>query len=787
VTSDGITVLAIVAITFVLLVNDRIRVDVIALLLLGTLALTGLVTPAEALSGFSSPAVVTIWAVFILSGALSRSGIASRIGHQVLRLAGDSEVRLIIGIMLTAGIMSAFINNVGATALLLPVVMDISRRTNRSPSRFMLPLAYGSLLGGMTTLIGTPANLLINDSLVDLGYPQFRLFDFAPLGLAALISGIIVVVLLARHLLPSRGIQKDVARPAVKQIEDLYDVDERMFLLHVPSGSALIGKTLVESRLGAALGINVVAINRDDGRLRSPHPSTEIQAGDHLIVEGRLNLLRSLQSEKLLSISWERPSISSLSSDKVELVEVRISETSKLVGSSLFDVDFRGQFPVNVLAIRTDGMVQRTNLQNVRLHSGDSLLLQVPKAEMEALSHAAEWASLERLSEAKVQERYQLEERLQIMSVPDDSSLVGLTLAESRLADAFGISVLAVRGHGKQFIYSQSDYEISGGDEFLVEVWPEDWKTLQALIALEIEAGEGTVPDLDELQSDAVGISEVVLSPHSALAGKTLRELHFREKFGLNVLAIWRGGRPYRSSLRDMALRFGDALLLHGPRSRLELLHSEQDFIVLTEDTRVAPHHEKAPLAVLIMALMLLSVLFNFLPIAIAAVIGSALMVLTGVLTMEDAYRYIDWKSVFLIAGMFPLGVAMQNSGVADAIARFVVDGVGAYGPQAIIAALFLFTSGLTQIMPNPAAAVLMIPIAIGTSTQVNLSPVPFAMVIALAASSSYLTPVGHPANSLVMGPGGYRFLDYTRSGVLLLITVLLISVFLLPYVWPLS
>ncbi len=785
-TTDGILVLTIAAITFLLLISERVRVDVIALLVLGALALTGLVTPDEALSGFSSPAVVTIWAVFILSGALSRSGVASHIGQQVLNFAGDGEVRLIIGIMLTAGLMSAFINNVGATALLLPVVMDISRKTNRPPSRMMIPLAYGSLLGGMTTLIGTPANLLINDVLVELGYPQFRLFDFAPLGLAALFGGIIVMIFISRHLLPTRNIEKEATRPFVEEISDLYDVDERMFLLNLHSESGLIGKTLVESRLGAALGINVIAINRESRSLRSPDPSTQIRAGDELVVEGQLNLLYSLQSEKLLNISWEQPDLSVLFSEKVELVEATIAEEAALAGSSLFDVDFRDRFPVNVLAIRAEGTVQRTNLQNVRLNAGDALLLQVPHQEMESLHKAADWKRVEILSESDVRSRYQLDERLQIMSVPNDSSLVGLTLAESRLADAFGILVLAVRRDEQHFIFSQPDYQISGGDEFLVEVWPEDWKTLQALINLEIEAEEKEIPDLDDLQSESIGITEVVLSPHTSLAGKTLRELHFREKYGLNVLAIWRGGRPYRSYLRDMALKFGDALLLHGPRSRLELLNTEQDFIVLAEDSRRAYQPEKAPLALLIMGLVLASVLLEILPIAIAAVIGSALMVLTGVLNMEDAYRYIDWKSVFLIAGMFPLGIAMQNSGAADTLAQYVVTGVGEYGPPAIIAALFLLTSLLTQIMPNPAAAVLMIPIAIGMAAQVELSPVSFAMVVALAASTSYLTPIGHPANSLVMGPGGYRFADYARSGFFILLTVLLISVFLLPYVWPL-
>lgn len=783
---DEILVLALIAATFLLLVTELVRVDVIALLVMGALALTRLVTPSEALSGFSSPAVVTIWAVFILSGALSRSGVASRIGSQMLRLAGDGEMRLIAGIMLTAGLMSAFINNVGATALLLPVVMDIARRTKRSPSRLLIPLASGSLLGGMITLIGTPANLLINDVLIDLGHPQFRLFDFAPLGLASLLAGVLVTMFITRHLLPVRNLDKESVRPFSDEIDELFDVNERMFVLNIIEGSALVGKTMLESRLGAALGINVIAIFREGEPLRSPGPEFSFRARDQLVVEGELSLLESLQSEQLLVPSQKHPNTEDLYAAGVALYEVTIGEDSILVGKTLFDIDFRDRFPVNVLAIRSRDRIQRTNLQNRVLEAGDALLMQVPAGILAKLKQADEWVSVHESSKEELNRHYQLNERLQYMSVPKYSSLVGLTLAESRLADAFGVSVLTVHRMDGTVEFPHPQLELMAGDELLVEIWPEDWKVLHGLIQLEIKSQPELLPDLDELQSERIGITEVVLSPHTTFAGKTLRELHFREKFGLNVIAIWRGGRPYRSHLRDMALRFGDALLLHGPRSRLDLLNNEQDFIVLAGDSRQPYHPEKAPLSILIMALVLAAVLFEVLPIAIAAVIGSALMVLTGILTMEDAYRFIDWKSVFLIAGMFPLGIAMQNTGVADTVAKFAVDSIGVYGPSAVIAALFLLTCALTQIMPNPAAAVLMIPIALGSALQLGLSPVSFAMVVALAASSSYLTPIGHPANSLVMGPGGYRFSDYTRSGILLVVCVLLIATFLLPYVWPL-
>ena len=296
----------------------------------------------------------------------------------------------------------------------------------------------------------------------------------------------------------------------------------------------------------------------------------------------------------------------------------------------------------------------------------------------------------------------------------------------------------------------------------------------------------GELPDLKTLQSDQVGLTEVVLSPHTTLDGKTLRDLHFREKFGLSVIAVWRGGRPYRSHLRDMQLRFGDALLLHGPRDSFKVLGAEPDFLVLTEEAQQAPRIEKAPLALLILFAFLTSVILGFLPIALAAVIGATVMVLTGVLSMEEAYRYIDWKSVFLIAGMLPLGIALQQTGAAELIAQGLLDAAGKLGSFGIMGGLFLLTALTSQIMPNAAVTVLMTPIAISASMELGISPLPFAMIVAISASSSFLTPVAHPTNSLVMGPGGYRVTDFVKVGVPLTIVILLITLLILPFVWPL-
>ncbi|HEY4666841.1 MAG TPA: SLC13 family permease, partial [Anaerolineales bacterium] len=262
--------LAILIGALILLVSEKVRMDVVALLVLGSLALTKLVDPVQALSGFSSPAVVTVWAVFILSGGLTRTGIANLIGRQVLKVAGRGEPGLIAAIMLTAGLMSSVLNNVGVAALLLPVVMDLSRRTGRNPSRLLMPLAFGALLGGLTTLIGTPPNILVNDVMAEFGLARFQFFDFTPVGVAVMLAGIGFMVVVGRHLLPQRDITKESARADLGQI---FGFRERMAVLRLPADSSLSGHTLAASRLGAALGLNVLAILRPQDRLLAPGPN----------------------------------------------------------------------------------------------------------------------------------------------------------------------------------------------------------------------------------------------------------------------------------------------------------------------------------------------------------------------------------------------------------------------------------------------------------------------------------------------------------------------------------
>jgi len=777
--------LTILACAVVLFITERLRVDVIALLVLVALALTGLVSPTEALSGFSNPAVVTVWAMFILSGGLSTTGVANLIGRQILRLAGrNSEGRLVMVIMLVGGLLSAFMNNVAVTAMLLPVVVDIARRTDRPPSRLLIPLAFGSLLGGLNTLIGTPPNLLVSIALQNYGLRPFQMFDYTPVGLAVMLTGVVYMVLVGRHLLPARELAHKISGWDMANLRQFYDLRERLFVARVPPGSPLTGRTLLESRIGAALGLNVVAIVRHGHTILSPGLDQVINVGDRLLIEGRSHRLTGLGKQPNLIVETDNLGIESLDSAETDIVEAHLSPLSELIGQTLRQVDFRRRFGVNVLALWRDDTLKRTGLQDTPLRPGDKLLCHGPCAQINSLRTASDLVITDELSSG-----YRLRERLFTARVPENSVLVGRTLTESRLGDAFGLTVLGVVRSGAPDPAPGPDERLVAGDTLLIEGQVENLDTIRGLQSLEIE--QKLPPELADLEaaleSERVGLVEAVLSPHTTLVGKTLGQLDFREKYNLNVLAIWRQGRAYRSDLRDIALRFGDALLLYGPREKLKMLSREPDFLVLTGEVQEPPRRKKALLAVLLMAAVLLTAALGWLPIQVVAVAGATLMILTGCLDMEEAYRFIEWKAVFLIAGMLPLSIALEQSGAARLLAESMVNIVGELGPLAVLAGLFIVTGLAAQVIPTHAVAVLMTPIAFNIAGNMAISPYPAAMVVAFATSASFALPVGHPANVLIMGPGGYRSTDYAKVGIPLTLVILVVVLLLVPCLWPVS
>ncbi|RUM41304.1 MAG: SLC13 family permease [Desulfobulbus sp.] len=778
-----ILVFIILTVAVILLATEWIPLEVTALLCLGTVAVTGLVTPVDALSGFSNPAVVTIWAVFILSGGLTKTGVAEVIGNLVLKMAGSGETSMIIVIMTTAGVLSAVMNNVAVAALMLPVVMDISRHTGLSPSRLLMPLAYGALLGGLTTQIGTPPNILVSDALRDAGLTPFTFFDFTPVGVIIMVTGILFMALIGRHLLPRREML--AAGSATGDWQGKYDLTDRLFCMRVPSKSRLTGKTLAEIRLGSILGWYVLAISRNGRIIHNPGPDEKLYGRDMLTIKGRVELLEQLQQWNGLTIDEDVHDLVLPFSSSLQAAAMELPESSPFVGSSLNELGFHDRFGVNVLAICRDETTWRVNLADKQLQAGDVLLVAGKDRHLRALAELSEFADFRSVSAKQLEEEYHVFDRLMVMTIPEDSPLVSQSLYESRLGEALGSRVLGILRGDQPIIMPLPGEILQGGDRLVVEGSRAHLDFLFALEGLEIV--DNAKMNVDDLFSGNVGQVEAVLSPQTSLEGKTLRQVNFRDKFGLNVLALWRRGRAYRSNLRDMDLCFGDSLLLMGPRNKLRLLAREADFIVLSPTPGEPLRREKMKVSLAILAAVLLPVFLGWLPIYIAAVIGAAFMVLTGCLSMEEAYRQIEWKAVFLIAGMLPLGAALDSTGAAKMIAEKVVTLVGPYGSGGVMFGLVALTFLATCFVPTAALIVLMAPIVFNTAADMNLSPYGLVMAVAFAASASFMTPVSHPANILVMGPGGYRFKDYMLVGGLLTLVVMGVLMLVMPIFWPLN
>jgi di/tricarboxylate transporter len=784
-TSEILLVFAILGVVVAVLVTEIMPLEVLALLVLGVLALTGLVSPSEALAGFSNPAVVTIWAVFILSGGLTRTGIANILGRYLLKVAGTGDARLILLVMLIAGALSAFMNNVAVAALMLPVVMDIARKTKRSPSLLLMPLAFGSLLGGLTTMIGTPPNILVSEALRANGLEPFKLFDFTPVGLIVMISGMLFVTFIGIRLLPRRDTLAG-GSSARNQAVEQYRLQERLFRIRIPQQSALVGHNLASSHLGSRFGLNVVGISRGRQTHLAPHPTEKILAGDELFVQGRIDRIQEMNSWGQLLDETSDDNQNHLLDHGMVVAEVQLSADCPWVGYTLVELGFRNIHRLNVLEVVPVTGTKTGNIKARKLQEGDKLIVHGPRTCINELAAVAGILGPVYLERDAIRSVYGQENSVRLLKIPYHSRLLGMTVRESCLGDALDVQILSILREDGQSLVPASDLIFEPGDKLVVSGLTD---LLAVLLMRGLEAvfdrNQESVEDMSILESDSVGLVEVILSPHSTLYGQNLQEINLREKYGLNVLAIWSRGKAIRTGLRDVQLQFGDALLLFGSWKKLALLGRNPDFVVLTETMQEPALEEKATTALAVMAAVLIPVIAGWVPIYIAVVIGAAIMVLTKCLTMEEAYRYIEWKAVFLIAGMLPLGLALENTGAAALVAKSTIALLGPFGPYGILFGLLFITFVATSIIPTAALVVLMVPIALQTSSGLGISPYPLMMGIAMAASSSFTSPISHPANVLVMGPGGYSFMDYVKIGVPLTLLILAILMVIIPLFWP--
>lgn len=763
-------------------ITERLPMDLTALVVLLVVALTGLVEPRQALAAFSNPAVVTIAAMFVLTGGLARTGVAGRIGRQIDRLAGSGEGALLAALMAIACFLSAFMNNVGVAALLMPPVIELAKRRSLAPARLLMPLSFAALLGGLLTLIGTSPNVIIAEQLAAAGPGQtFAFFDFTPVGLAVCLVGTVYMVLAGPRLLPHHCGQP-AAGSSPQESDDEpsgpYDLAERLFVLRLPAGTALNGLSLAQSRLGSALSLNVLAIDHGDGWDLAPEASAQLRAGDRLVVRGRLDHFEAARSERHL-LRLGRVDLADVFDTAGHALAELTVQGPPLAGESLVDQQFRQRFGALVLGLRrADGSRVPYDFHYLTLQSGDRLLLLARKEQLDRLAGEPVGKQIRSLSAAEALAAFELLESLYWVRVEPVSPIVGRTLVELR-PESFGLTVVGLASGDRIDLLPDPRYRVQRGDRILVKGRPDQLAVVQAYQGLEVERD---APDLALLESEDVAMVEAALSPHTTLVGKTLRAIHFRERYGLSVLALWREGRALRTRVKDIPLRFGDAMLLFGRRSRIALLAGHPDFLLLSEGAQAEPRHHKAALAAWIFAggVVLPTAVFGV-PIELTSLAGAIAMVLGGCLEVQEAYRFIQWRSLFLIAGMLPLGLAMDSSGAARLLADHLLAWVGGWGAPGVMSAIFVLGALAAQVMPSPAVALLMGPIALTAASQAGVSARQLMMVLAVAASSSFFSPVGHPANVLVMGPGGYRFGDFVRIGLPLTLLIMITALLTIP------
>lgn len=381
---------------------------------------------------------------------------------------------------------------------------------------------------------------------------------------------------------------------------------------------------------------------------------------------------------------------------------------------------------------------------------------------------------------------YHLQARLFRARIPEGSRLGQCTLAESTLRDYYNLNVMAVERDGERVMAPVPEYVLQEGDVLLLEGKLEEFRKLDVEPFLEIEP----TPAYQErdLETSSIRILEVVLSPRSQFIGRTLKETRFRETFGMTVLAVWNGERVIRTGLTDLKLSFGDALLLQGPRDRLPLLYLSPEMIVLTkEEIPVRRINSKQILALAIFLVTILTASLGIFSVGEVMLAGALTMVVLKVLSLEQAYRKIEWRIVFLVAGMLPLGLAMTKTGATALFAHVLINILGPFGPKALLLGLLVVTVLLSQAMKGAAVSAVIAPIAIQTAQQAGVDPRTLAMGVALATSMAFITPLGHPVNILMMGPGGYTFRDFLRVGLPLTILLFFVVLLVLPIFWPLG
>ena len=569
--------LAVVVAALICFITELLPVDITALCVAVVLIVLGLVTPDEGIAGFGNSATITVMAMFILSAGISRTGVIQVFRDLLLKWGGKSITRQILVMGFLVGPISGFINNTAVVAIFLPIVEDWCKKRGISPSKLLMPLSFVTILGGMITLIGTSTNILASGISQDLGYGEFRLFQFTQLGIITFLIGLAYLAFIAPRLLPNRqSLTSDL-------VSEDYGLADYVSEVIVTPNSRLINKTFRTAQSKRNFNVDVLEIIRNKERLPQPVTSRTIRAGDILLVRGKTEDVLQIKTEQGLDI--------------------------------LPDVKFN----------------------------------------------------------------------------------------QKRLTT--------------------------------------------------------------ELNSSQEGVAEALILSNSRLIGTTLKDIRFRQRYNLTVLAIRRGEELIRDRLGRVRLQFGDLLLVQGAKQSLLGLQTNRELLVIEQKEPEAIRYDKAWMAIAIVFGVIIIAALDILPILVTALIGVVLMIITGVLKPGELYSAVRWDVIFLLAGLIPLGTAMENSGATKWLADNLLSLGGNLSGYWILLFFFVITSLLTEILSNNASVVLLIPIAAKVAESLNINPIAVMFAVTFAASNSFMTPIGYQTNTMVYTPGGYKFWDFFRVG----------------------
>lgn len=763
--------LAIVVVMVILFITEHIPLDVTAMGVVVILMLGGFITTQEAFSGFSSPVVIIMVSTLFVAAAIRITGVSDAIARFIQRYSGNNERISIAIIMLISAVLSSCMNNVSAATLLMPAVAVLSMETNIAPSRLFIPLSFGVTLGGMLTIIGTPPNILAAELVRSRGIEVFSFFEFFPYALAAICAGILFMSLYGYTLLPIRKTHGVTRR--ITDLRALYHLQDRIFSVRVPEDPRIDQKSLGELRFGSFVGGVVVTIIRGGRKLLSPTADERLHARDVLLVRGNPEKFSQIQALQGLEIE-------DVSSELVQSIE----RNFQVVAASIREVHKETHVVLLRELLRSTGIVplsvERASLDSAwesrppswfldsMVHKGDKLVGCIagkyvedsPLVDLDVQELPEANTTLrDNLFTIRIQPGGWAGAPLHRLAHDTKLSVLGLVTVENTI-EWFDVPISMASG---ETITSRltADHVLREGERYLVSGTPAEARRREALSALSFE-GEAVST---EIESPDVGIVELILTPRSELIGKTLADLHFREKYGCQVLALWRDGKPMLSLSSALPLRYGDALLVQGSRKSFPVLAKDPDFLLLSEHRQTQKLSRKSAFAIIALLMLMFTPLLTGVSAHEAAFLSAALVVFTGAISMEQAYREIDWRVVFMLALMIPLGHAVEHVAGGSAVLPLVRGVATTMSPAFLVAFFLVAGSMVSQAVDNAVAVIFLGPLALEIDKYAHGSPTACLIAVTLGSSLSFMLPTSCRSNLLVTGAGGYKAGDFMRVG----------------------